>query len=1164
MAVNVRGLKILRSIAIAVLALSNAAFPQTTISTGSIQGTVTELSGAAVPGAKITITDRFTNRVITVTTSPAGVYASGALTPGAYKVRVEAQGFKTAELELTIEVGVTASGNMRLQVGQSTQVVQVPAPQLNSQQGTVQGVVNNHQIDHLLVSGRNFLDLAQFEPGVQLQDGMSLGATKNGLSSVSLDGRFGRTVRLELDGLDTGDEKVGASVENVPQGTIQEFQIQQSSLELSTALTSSGLVNVTTKSGTDRYHGEGYYAIRDQVFDADLPGASNNYFQRNQFGGSLGGAILQDKLFFFVGGERSKQDLQNPVLPGGPFAALTGNYNSPFRETQVTGRVDWQINENYKLFGRFSYDENSDVLAVLPNVFQPFSNDNHTPSSAVGLDFSRGKYTHSVRVGYTRFHDTITDATLGSGILDPLPRIELAIGSDPLCLTPGVDVFCSGPSYLAPQQTYQSNHQITYDGSRTINKHILRFGFGLNYLWGGGFASYAKLAPAVGANQTDCNSTCLTSPGGAANPLNYSAETVVLGNGVGFDTEIARFGLPAGGTGADYRTSFYFGDAWQAMPNLTVTYGLRYVRDTFRSDSDLGPVPSLDLWQTNLGRKVNQPNLNFAPQLGIAWDPGRQGKTVFRGGIGLFYENNLWNNTAYDRPGRLPDGVFRMNPTVCSNGLPVGLTLPNGTTLTPSFCGQPIGESAPAIAAFQAEYQAATAALSRDSPNPAYIGTTHAAGIDVNGIAMLAPNYQTPRSVQMNAGFEHLIGKSSVLKMDFLRSIATHTLLAEDVNDVGNAQYFNFQNAQAAIATTTAQFGCGGGASGSAINCAISKGAQIANFAAHGLDSGYSLCGGRPCPTAAFPGINPNLGANQMLFPVGRSEYNGVQVSLEQAIQNPFKRVKTLNLLASYTYSKYVSTSADSDFFSIATDFINPLRFMKWNGLDRRQQISFGSWLDLPFSFSLGLIGHFYSPLPLTLTLPPTGTPGGIFVTDATGDGTGDGSFTSSGGRGDILPGTNLGSFARGVNPENINNVIRTYNQNFAGKPTPAGQMLINDGLFTLGQLVSLGAVEPLIPFAPSNEANMDWLEAFDVSLKWVYRFKDRVEIQPEVSCFNLLNFANFDGPTNPLNGQLYGNFGSANGTPGEPPSSNRIGLGSGVFTLGSPRMLEFGLKVRF
>jgi len=124
--------------------------------------------------------------------------------------------------------------------------------------------------------------------------------------------------------------------------------------------------------------------------------------------------------------------------------------------------------------------------------------------------------------------------------------------------------------------------------------------------------------------------------------------------------------------------------------------------------------------------------------------------------------------------------------------------------------------------------------------------------------------------------------------------------------------------------------------------------------------------------------------------------------------------------------------------------------------------------------------------------------------------------------------------------------------------------MLINDGLFTAGQLQLLGAVAPLVPLAPSNEANMDWLKAFDVSLNWVYRFKDRVEIQPEVSCFNLLNISNFNGPANPLNGQLNGNFGSVNGTSGEAPSWNRIGVGSGVFALGSPRMLEFELKVKF
>jgi hypothetical protein len=971
-------------------------------------------------------------------------------------------------------------------------------------------------------------------------------------------------------------------------------------LDLSTELTSSGSVNVTTRSGTNSYHGEGYYYFRDQKFDANLPGNTDNYFQRNQFGGSFGGAFIKDKLFFFVDGERTKQDLLNPVLSGAPFQALTGNYNSPFREGEVVGRLDWQINNNYKLFYRFSYDENKDVLAVLPNVFQPFANVNHTPVHAVGLDFNTGSFTHSIRFGYTKFRNSIVDATIGTGIYDPLPGIELAMGTDPTCTLSGQDYFCSGPSYLAPQQTYQSDHQIKYDGSKVVGRHILRYGGGLNYLWGGGFASFLGLAPAVGANITDCTSTplvgaphgCLALPKGAANPLNYPVQNVDLGNGVGFATEIPRFGFPAGGTGPDYRTSGYFGDAWKMRPNLTLTYGLRYVRDTFRSDADLPPVPILNQWQPGLGRSVNQPNLNFAPQLGVAWDPSRKGKTVLRGGIGLFYENAIWNNTAYDRPGRLPTGLFLQNPVICSNGAGgTTFTLPNGQTVPLGFTcgGSTIAQAAPAIEALQAEYQAATKALGLKSPNPGYIGTTLAAGGNIDGVAMLAPNYVSPRSVQMNFGLQHQFGKSTVLEMDYLRNIETHTLLGVDVNHVGDARFFNLAAARNAIALTTSQFGCAAGYSAAAINCAIAAGAKISDFASAkfdangnplsgGLDSGYSSLGGFPasatcgpsgtCLTpatgAAFPGINANLGANQMLYPIGRSEYNGLQISLRQAIQNPFKNVKSLNLQISYALSKYVATATDSDFINVATDFNDPLHYIGPNGLDRRHQFSLGGWMDLPYSFSVGIISHFYSPLPTTLNLSPTGLPGGVFVTDITGDGTGDGSSTSNGGLGDVLSGTNLGAFGRSVNSGNINTVIQNYNQNFAGQPTPAGQTLLQNGLFTLGQLQALGGVQQPIPLAPPNEADMAWLKALDVSLNWRYKIKDRVDVEPGVSFFNVMNFANFDSPTNFLNGTLSGTLGSVNGTPGEQPNFNRIGTGSGVFALGAPRVLEFSLKASF
>lgn len=830
------------AVSLLCLALCSVAlFAQTTISTGSIQGSITDPSGAVVSGAKISIVNKATGRVINTKSTSAGAYTSGALTPGDYTLRVEAHGFKTSEGAVTVQVGVTASGNIKLQLGEASQVVQVRATEIavNTQQATVQGVLTSQQIENLPINGRNFLDLAQLEPGVQIQDGGNFDPTKNGFSSISFGGRFGRTARIEVDGLDISDETVGTTTQNVPASGIQEFQIQQSSLDLSTELTSSGSVNVTTKSGTNKYHGEGYYYFRDQTFDANLPGGSDNYFQRNQYGGNFGGPILRDKLFFFLDVERTQQALINPVLPGGPFSALVGSYNSPFREVEGLGRIDWQINSNYKFFYRFSYDQDKDVSAILPNSYQPFANVNHTPVHALGLDFNTGPYTHSIRFGYIKFRNGIVDATAGTNIFNPLPGIELAIGSDPDCLTPGQDFFCSGPSFLAPQQTYQSDHQIKYDGSRALGAHILRYGAGFNHIFGGGFASFLSLAPAVGAGISDCNAACLALPGGASNPVNYPANNVALGNGQGYASEIPAFGFPAGGSGPDNRISFYIGDAWKIKPNFTLTYGLRYVRDSGRTDSDLGPISPLyqfdNQYYAGLGNRVHQPNLNFAPQMGLAWDPSGKGKTVLRAGVGLFYENSIWNNIEFDRPARLPKGLFLANPTVCSNGSPATLSLPDGGSVTPSFCGQPIGSVASQISALQSQYQASTLAAGPAS-NPSYIGNALADGEDATGTDLLAPNYVSPRSVQMNVGLQHEIRPGMVLTVDYLRNIETHTLLAIDTNHVGDARFFNLAAAQNAIAVTTAGLGCPGGFSPGAINCAIAKGATISSFASPQFD----------------------------------------------------------------------------------------------------------------------------------------------------------------------------------------------------------------------------------------------------------------------------------------------------------------------------------------
>ncbi|HEY3769366.1 MAG TPA: TonB-dependent receptor, partial [Candidatus Angelobacter sp.] len=442
---------------------------QSTIATGSIQGTVTDQNGAVVPGAAVTITSKATGQASKLTSNGSGGFASGALIPGEYEVRIEAKGFQTQVINTPVQVGNIASASARLTIGQSNQVVEVTgaAVTVNTEQSTVQGVLTTEQIENLPINGRNFLDLAQLEPGVQIQDGGNFDPTKNGFSSISFGGRFGRTARIEVDGIDISDETVGTTTQNLPASAISEFQVSQSSLDLSSELTSSGAVNVVTRSGSNKWHGEAFGLFRDHSLAAKSA-PTDLYFQRNNFGGNFGGPILKDKLFFFVDAERLKQDAAAPVInssnvgaAGGDFSALNGSFTSPFRDTEGVAKLDWRISDTTHAFYRFSYEQNNSLKGFIPNSFQPFDNVNNTPVHAAGIDFTTGSFTHAIRFGFTKFRNGITDGSQNA--FDPLPGVSLSIGQDPNCLTGGADQFCSGPNLLAPQQTFQQNTQIKYD-----------------------------------------------------------------------------------------------------------------------------------------------------------------------------------------------------------------------------------------------------------------------------------------------------------------------------------------------------------------------------------------------------------------------------------------------------------------------------------------------------------------------------------------------------------------------------------------------------------------------------------------------------------------------------------------------------------------------------
>jgi len=1141
-----------------LFAFAFAATAQTTVSTGSIQGTVTDPSGAAVSGAEVTITGKATGSVSTIATRASGEYNSGGLIPGDYTVRVEQAGFTTSVMAATVQVGVTSNGNITLAIGKSSETVEVSSSVagVNPDQATVQGVLTATQIDELPINGRNFLDLAQLEPGVQIQDGTNFDPTKVGYSSISFGGRFGRTARISVDGVDISDETVGTTTEDIPASGIEEFQLSQSNLDLSNELTSSGSVNVITRSGTNQYHGELFYLIRDARWGAQLthPVGIPAPYQRNQFGGRLGGAIIKNKLFFFMDYERTKQDEFAPVVYAAPFQNFSGGFASPFRENEPMGRLDWQATNNLRLFYRFNYYSTLNTSTYYSSSFQLYHSKNYTRNHVVGADFTTGggQFTHTIRFSVLHFENNIGDAVVGSS----LPLANLGLNLD---VQNGPQ---TGPNILAPQATPQHDTQAKYDGGKPFGTHFLRYGVDYNRIESAGFASFFKIAPQVVTNIFSGDAAAAAAgpfAGGASNPLNYPVDELILGNGQGYSTEHAGLGYPAGLLGPDNRVGFYVGDTWKIHPNLTLIYGVRYDRDTGRTDSDLPGFSQLNALIPGDGGAVHQPNLNFAPQVGLAWSPGTNGKTVYRLGAGLFYENAIFNNVLFDRPLRLPTGAFLAYPLGCYSGSNFPISVPNGTISVPSaLCNEPIGQAAAGISAFQTQYQAAVP-FSLTAANPNYLVTQLQSGVNLP-LGLFAPDYQSPRSLQMNAGLQHEFGQNTVLTVDYLRNIVTHTLLGIDTNHVGDARYFNKGAAQSAIAATLAQFHA------TSIDQAITNHATMTDFANNGLTSPALDMGG-VCSTSygcAFPGINPNAGSIPELEPIGRSVYNGLDVKLTQNVDHPVPGIKHANLQIAYSFSRFVNagganpgesfSNTDQDFVNPALDNANPLGFMGPSSLDRTHQLSFGATGDLPAGFRASVIGHFYSPLALSLQVPNTGSAGEIFRTDFTGDGTVQ----------DLLPGTDIGSFGRGISASGLAGVIQNYNNTVAGQPTPAGQVLIQNGLFTTAQLQALGGVAPTVGLPPTGEVGLSPLRAFDFKLSWVHKFGEHYEIEPNVGFYNLFNFTNYDLPPNVLTGLLNGSPGSINGTTPPDRISNRVGVGTGVFALGAPRQIEFGMRFSF
>ena len=1128
---------------------------------------ITDPSGAIVPGVSITIVHKPTQSTTRATTSSAGMYSAAGLLPGLYELRVEAKGFKRHVIELTVEVGRVVTADVLLQVGAVTETVTVEANgvHVNLAQTALEGIVTQGLFRELPLNGRNFLDLGQLEPGVQVNTATSKGA----YSMLGVAGQSGITTRVTVDGLDISDEHFGTVAQNISPDSIQEYQISRSTSDVSTGLTGSGAVNIVTKSGGNEVHGSAFFFWRDDAFAARI-GQEPAPFDREQAGFSLGGPFVRNRLFWFMSYERNNQDAAVATnIPG--FPQFTGTWPLPYDEHMALGRLDGDLTRSLRTFFRFTHNSNAGISSEsLGGVkLSPLSDKNNANQIALGLDATSGRFTHSVRFGYQNY-DNYSDSA-GNAIpglpqtLDPAGR--------PLTVTFGLSGGGSfagdlviGPPNNAPVHRFHDTHEIRYDGSFSFGRNALRWGAVVNIIRVNWFASVFGRAPQVSllSNPTTCGSDVLC----------YPVASAAIGNGLGYFTEVPSHGLPYGGIKND-RVHWYMADSWRATPRLNVNFGVRWVYEPGPDDPDLKKPTIQNEFLPGRANPNRRDMNNLAPQLGVAWDPTGSGKWVVRAGAGVFFDTNLLKHVIFERNSNLPLGITSEANQLLRDPITnatifdlTGRSTPAQITPGVNWVGRPLGfpgipgpppggtfgmSLIDALMAAEQAFQAAYQVAYDEFP----FGPTRCELR--RSCSTFGSQYTTPYSLQLNAGIQRELRPGLVLSADYVRHRGLHLLLRINQNRVGAADNLNVANALAAMNAVQRARGCPLGPAG--VDCAIAvPGVTIATYAAQGLGSGSNATPTLPS-TFAFSGANLSFNNMFLLSMSGMSTYNALQVQLRGRLPNLGKLAKDHAIVASYSLSRLEAkgTYEDSAILNFADHVSNdkPLEFHGPATLDRTHMLSLASLFTIPGGVRLNSIWRAFSALPQTLFVPQvSGGAAEIFQTDFNGDGLGV----------DPLPGTNRGGYGRslGCGAGAVNRLIDAYNSTQAGNLTSAGQALVIAGLFTSAQLQRIGAVSPSVKRAPDGQVCLDSFITTDVRIARPFKLRgERVTIEPAFEWFNLFNVANYDLPENKLSGTLTGLEGSLNGTT-RASRPNRAGFGGGSFALGTPRSWQLVLRVSF
>ena len=616
--------------------------------TGTIAGLVTDTTGAVLPAATVTVTNKDTGASRVVHSSLDGSFSIPALPPGNYDVLTEMSGFQPTISPVQVAIGTTATIRLTLQVSTRTEAVTVVgvATTVDLTSNRVQGVVGRQQIESLPLNGRSFLNLAQLQPGVTVVLGNP--AQFNAQFNVSVLGGPASRTAITMDGGNIRNPVEGGTGQNFSQEVVQEFQISTANFDLSTGITAFGAINVVTRSGSNDFRGAAYTYYRDHNMGAYPSLSRNNLtddpdFARRQAGFVLGGPIRKDKVHFFGNFEYTNQKGVYVVQPDLPSVRGFGTLApAPYIGKQVNGRVDYRVNNKHSMFVRYSHDGNTNSgpfgIPVPPSNF--VSNKNYVDQQLVGVtSVLSGSVVNELRFSHMYWKNRNSPA----GCEGDLSGNCIGSGGPEIFYLPSVN-FALGNNFNSPQGRDLHRYPISNNTTWQKASHQVKFGGEWEYIdavgyWGFFDPARVYLLSPEFLRGVGVPPALLGIPDQLrtqADLMRLPVAAFLMGIGdrsqPSYNLENAR---------GNNRFHFYAQDGWKVTPDFTFNFGLGWEHETNVLNYDLpkpaylAPIYGSDLSATKKEYK------NFTPAVGFAWNVGKDHPTVIRGGAGIFYDTQL-------------------------------------------------------------------------------------------------------------------------------------------------------------------------------------------------------------------------------------------------------------------------------------------------------------------------------------------------------------------------------------------------------------------------------------------------------------------------------------------------------------------------------------------